>query len=228
MRSGKAIMGGLGLALLKSASSIFQVEPSQLPADCLYLPRDTDSGWWCCSTQSIPVEVVRGLQNMTGRSYPYVRAECLSAFPENNSTVTALFWAADGASGVTIALILLAVFSLFIVLSVLVTGVVIYQRRLRPDPLSHTAIYYRSPLMRSRTLPTILEERSSADLPNLVADVEAASARLAERLRMQQERQNASGRFGPACSTFKPGAGRAESGESVNFGFESSISYLTP
>ena len=198
-----------------TASFLKQVEVEELPQDCKYVPFSSISGWWCCSSLSIPVEEFKGQKNMSRRSYPYIHPSCelfvsTGGIPELQLTSTMpSAWAAFVSSLIIFASVLSIV--LVVVVCARKLGHLIARRR-AAERSANAVRYSRRPLLVpsfSRTLSSIPErqEEPEVDLPNLVADVQAASERLS--LRVNAARGNAAAGVdpGPVCSTFRPGAG---------------------
>ena len=186
---------------------MFQVIPSELPSSCIYVEVSKLAGWWCCRARSIPVEVFRGRANMTERTYDYVRGECGELVGSMNTTsgIIGALSEVSSAGSIWISLGGLLLLSLLIVVYVALP-VLCYRRKLRLQRARgpNASIFMRAPLLSgtaTQTLTTIVEANDNEELPNLVADVEAASSRLAARIRENEERTR--GQFlGRSCSTF--------------------------
>ena len=167
--SSKVSLTSICLSLIKQAHGLVQVDVEELRKTCVYQMRDSESGWWCCADRSIPVEIFKGLTNVSDRSYAYVRDECLSVFPVLNSTIEmprlVLTTGVDAISAILVGFGLVVV---FIAVVGVIIGVVVHRRRRRaPIPPSRASIYYRAPLIggMNQTLSTISETREDVDFP---------------------------------------------------------------
>ena len=193
----------LVLAFLKPIDAIYQVEPAQLPEECIYLSRDYASGWWCCPSQSIPVEIFRGQGNMTSRAYAYVREECATFFASANSTLATTLDVSEVSSAALIVGVLLC----FVFIVICLLSGMVQLRRYQGSTPSRSSPTVQPPRFSNytRALSTLVDDTRDADLPNLVAEVEAASARLSRQVERNRERATGESPFGRACSTFNPG-----------------------
>ena len=173
-----------------TSSFLKQVEVGELPSDCKYIPFSSISGWWCCASLSIPVEEFKGQKNMSRRSYPYIHPSCelfvsTDRIPELQlSSTMPSAWAAFVSSLIVFSSVISVI--LIIVVCARKLGHRIARRR-AAERSANAARYSRRPLIVpsfSRTLSSIPEhqEESEVDLPNLVADVQAASERLSLRV----------------------------------------------
>ena len=144
---------------------------------------------------------------MTERTYDYVRGECGELFGSLNTTsgIIGALSEVSSAGSIWISLGGVLLLSLLIVICVALP-IVCYRHRVRRQRSRgpNASIFMRAPLLSqttTQTLTTIAEANESEPLPNLVADVEAASSRLAARIRENEE--HARNQFlGRGCSTF--------------------------
>ena len=139
-----------------------------LPPECKYVSVSSESGWCCCPNRSVPVETFRGRDNVYYRAYPYVRAECVSIFPESALRLRT-FSSASLPAGIIALISCGAVGVLFACIAVFVFIVVLRRRRLEQARIAlmrkNSSVHFsQTPLFSGlgMTLPTTLESRDES------------------------------------------------------------------
>ena len=198
------------------------LDPDILPPECKYVSVSSESGWWCCPNKSVPVETFRGRDNVYYRAYPYVRAECVSIFPESALRLRT-FSSASLPAGIIALISCGAVGVLFACIAVFVFIVVLRRRRLEQARIAlmrtNSSVHFsQTPLFSGlgMTLPTILESHDESRF----SDARISSSRLAERHDSGINARFGGGNvfLGRACSTFRPESREANGSRSGEVG----------
>ena len=102
------------------------LDPDTSP-ECKYVSISPESGWWW--NKSAAVETFRGRDNVYYGSYPYVRAECVSIFPESALRLRT-FLSASLPAGIIGLISCGAVGVVFAFIAIIIFIVVLRRRRL--------------------------------------------------------------------------------------------------